>query len=88
MSRNEKFWVDQVMVPPPPEERQGVGKDKGGGVHEDDVTHLMASGHAAVQLMHKTPSLWRRANMPWIFWKCQTNTEPASLPVRTLVRPC
>ena len=34
---------------------------------EDDVTHLMASGHATVQMMHKTPSLWRRAKMPWIF---------------------
>ena len=31
------------------------------------VTHLMASGHATVQMMHKTPSLWRRAKMPWIF---------------------
>ena len=32
MSRNEKFWVDQVTVPhPPPGERQGVGNDKGGG---------------------------------------------------------
>ena len=33
MSRNEKFWVDQVTVPhpPPPWERQGVGNDKGGG---------------------------------------------------------
>ena len=35
MSRNKKFWVDQVTVPPPPPppgERQGVGNDKGGGV--------------------------------------------------------
>ena len=32
MSRNEKFWVDQVTVPtPPPGERQGVGNNKGGG---------------------------------------------------------
>ena len=31
MSRNEKFWVDQVTGPPPPGERQGVGNDKGGG---------------------------------------------------------
>ena len=31
MSRNEKFWVDQVTVPQPPGERQGVGNDKGGG---------------------------------------------------------
>ena len=30
MSRNEKFWVDQV-TPPPPRERQGVGNDTGGG---------------------------------------------------------
>jgi hypothetical protein len=27
----------------------------------------MVSGHATVQMMHKTPSLWRRAKMPWIF---------------------
>ena len=33
-------------------------------LREDDVTHLMASGHATVQMMHKTPSLWRRAKMP------------------------
>ena len=31
MSRNEKFWVDQVTPPPPPRERQGVGNDKGAG---------------------------------------------------------
>ena len=31
MSRNEKFWVDQVTPPPPPGERQGVGNHKGGG---------------------------------------------------------
>ena len=36
-------------------------------LREDDVTHLMASGQATVQMMHKTPSLWRRAKMPWIF---------------------
>ena len=30
VSRNKKFWVDQV-TPPPPREGQGVGKDKGGG---------------------------------------------------------
>ena len=37
MSRNEKFWVDQVTVPqppPPPGERQGVGNDTGGRVPE------------------------------------------------------
>ena len=34
---------------------------------EDDVTYLMASEPAAVQMMHKTPSLWRRAEVPWIF---------------------
>ena len=34
VSCNEKFWVEQVMVPhpPPPGEGQGVGNDKGGGV--------------------------------------------------------
>ena len=67
MSRNEKFWVDQVTPPPPPRNDKGWGTTRGGGVHEDDVTHLIASGHAAVQMMHKTPSLWRRAKMPWIF---------------------
>ena len=31
MSRNDKFWVDQLTPPPPPGKQQGVGNDKGGG---------------------------------------------------------
>ena len=34
---------------------------------EDDVTQLMASEPATVQMMHKTPALWRRAEWPCIF---------------------
>ena len=36
-------------------------------LREDNVSHLMALGHATVQMMHKTPSLWKRDKMPWIF---------------------
>ena len=31
MSRNEKFWVDQVTVPPPPGNDKGWGTTGGGG---------------------------------------------------------
>ena len=49
LSRNEKFWVDQVTVPqPPPGERQGVGNDKGGGVC-----------HTECQAMSSVPSTTR-----------------------------
>ena len=32
----------------------------------DNATHLMAWEPVTVQLMHKTPSLWTRAGVPWI----------------------
>ena len=31
VSCNEKVWVEQVTVPPPPGKDKGVGKDKGWG---------------------------------------------------------
>ena len=44
-----------------------------------------------MQLMHEMPSLWKRAGVPWIFGfldMTHTKTEPASLPVCTLVGVC
>ena len=50
MSRNEKFWVDQVTPPPPPREQQGVGNDKGGRY----VVHIL-----------KTTALLKRVLVPF-----------------------
>ena len=56
MSRNEKFWVDQVTPPPPPGERQGVGNDKGGGYHtqspRENILGLKKAHNAQYHRIH------------------------------------
>ena len=53
----------------------------------DNATHLMAQEPATVQLMHKTPSLWTRAGVPWIFGhdpnKYRTSIPPCNLPPKS-----
>ena len=56
MSRNEKFWVDQVTVPPAHGERQGVGNDKGGGGTYGTLRHdICNKGRSDTSGMTKEP---------------------------------
>ena len=48
---------------------------------EDNVTRLMASEVATNLMMHKTPSLWTRAKVAWIF-----GHDPNKY--RTSIPPC
>ena len=53
----------------------------------DNATHLMMYEPVTVQLMHKTPSLWTRARVPWIIGH-DPNKYTTSIPVCTLVGLC
>ena len=51
----------------------------------DNATHLMAQDRVTVQLLHKTPSLWTTAGVPWIFGH-DLNKNRTSIP--PCVHPC
>ena len=55
----------------------------------DNATHFMAWEPVTVQLMHKTPSLWTRAGVPWILGhdpnKYRTSIPPCVHPGRPML---
>ena len=54
----------------------------------DNATHLLAAEPSTVQVMHKTPSFWTRAECHGFLDMIQTKREPASLAMFTLVGLC
>ena len=84
MSRNEKFWVDQVTVPhpPPPGNDKGWGK-KGGGVYSTDAiavcSNFISIGCSFAQQYFKAcGALQKQENIP----------HNTSQPLSARISPC